>query len=361
MSREKRDAERAARRAKRLAARTEARARRQERHAQRAAERAERLAERVRRRPEREKNLDQSIEDMVDEVTEKAEAWIDEQARQLFGSADEDREVRRAEKAAMRAREAAAKARQQADRAGKAASDLSELEVSMYDDGMDTYYDDSFDDVLDDGMGDEELWMDSEPTRRRSSRRSKRRYGTGRFSEHWSYDDFKMTRRRRRGWRSPHLYRDRERKKVCGVCAGVADYFGRPAWEIRLYAVLGLFFLPSLVVPAYFIMYFLMDDKPYYRRVTDRVDEDLEANHDGALDEGPSTRSHNQESKTKQESAMKKSKSSGVEPRMNNDQAMSVAKEKFSDIEQRLRQMETHVTSSRFELQREIKKISGED
>ncbi|MEK9868637.1 MAG: PspC domain-containing protein [Gammaproteobacteria bacterium] len=361
MSREKRDAERAARRAKRLAARTEARARRQERHAQRAAERAERLAERVRRRPEREKNLDQSIEDMVDEVTEKAEAWIDEQARQLFGSADEDREVRRAEKAAMRAREAAAKARQQADRAGKAASDLSELEVSMYDDGMDTYYDDSFDDVLDDGMGDEELWMDSEPTRRRSSRRSKRRYGTGRFSEHWSYDDFKMTRRRRRGWRSPHLYRDRERKKVCGVCAGVADYFGRPAWEIRLYTVLGLFFLPSLVVPAYFIMYFLMDDKPYYRRVTDRVDEDLEANHDGALDEGPSSRSHNQESKTKQESAMKKSKSRGVEPRMNNDQAMSVAKEKFSDIEQRLRQMETHVTSSRFELQREIKKISGED
>ena len=355
MSREKRDAERAARRAKRLAARTEARARRQERHAQRAAERAERLAERVGRRPEREKNLDQSIEDMVDEVTEKAEAWIDEQARQLFGSGDEDREVRRAEKAAMRAREAAAKARQQADRAGKAASDLSELEVSMYDDGMDTYYDDSFDDVLDDGMGDEELWMDSEPTRRRSSRRSKRRYGTGRFSEHWSYDDFKMTRRRRRGWRSPHLYRDRERKKVCGVCAGVADYFGRPAWEIRLYTVLGLFFLPSLVVPAYFIMYFLMDDKPYYRRVTDRVDEDLEAN------ERPSTRNHNQELKTKQESAMKKGKPIGVEPRMNNDQAMSVAKEKFSDIEQRLRQMETHVTSSRFELQREIKKISGED
>lgn len=48
-------------------------------------------------------------------------------------------------------------------------------------------------------------------------------------------------------------------------------------------------------------------------------------------------------------------------PVMNNVQTMKVAKEKFSDIEQRLREMESHVTSSRFELQRELKKISGED
>lgn len=361
MSRDKRDAERAARRAKRLAERTEERARRQERHAQRAAERAERLAERVRRRPDREKNLDKSIEDIVDEVTEKAEAWIDEQTRQLFGSGDEDREVRRAEKEAKRAREAAAKARQQADRAGKAASDLSELEASMYDDSMDAYYDDSLDDALDDGMGGDELWMGDESPRRRRNRRSRRRYGSGRFSEHWGYDDFKMTRRRRRGWRSPHLYRDRQRKKVCGVCAGVADYFGRPAWEIRLYAVLGLFFLPSLVVPAYFIMYFLMDDKPYYRRVTDRVDEDLESYDDAEMEQQPAARSRRQERKAKRASAMKNGKPAGGEPQMNNVQAMSIAKEKFSDIEQRLRQMESHVTSSRFELQRELKKISGED
>ena len=48
-------------------------------------------------------------------------------------------------------------------------------------------------------------------------------------------------------------------------------------------------------------------------------------------------------------------------PVMNNVQAIKTAKGKFADIEQRLRQMETHVTSSQFELNREFRKISGED
>lgn len=47
--------------------------------------------------------------------------------------------------------------------------------------------------------------------------------------------------------------------------------------------------------------------------------------------------------------------------KLNNEQAMKTAREKFADIEQRLRQMESHVTSSRFELQREFRKMVGED
>ena len=316
MSRDRRDAERAARRASRLAERAEERVRRKERQAERAAERAERLAERANRRPLREKDLDRSIEDLVDEVTQKAEAWIDEL---IDSSAEQDRDVQRADRQAKRAQREADEARASADRAEREAEQMSS---SM---------DDQF-------AGDQ-------PSRRRQKKSRRRRYGHGRFGSSWS-------RARRR--RTAHLYRDRERKKILGVCAGIADYFGRPTWEMRLYAVLGLFFIPQIVFPAYFITYFFMEDKPYYRRVTDRFDYEMDT-FDEARDDAQSRRPEQDSGK----SEMTGRKTRGVQPGMSNVQAMKTAKEKFSDIEQRLRQMETHVTSSKFELQRELKKISG--
>ena len=92
-------------------------------------------------------------------------------------------------------------------------------------------------------------------------------------------------------------------------------------------------------------MYFLMDDKPYYRRVTDAYDEsddndDFEENM--TSNKGGSSRR-------------------GAKSGMSNVETLKVAKQKFADLEDRLRSMESHVTSSRFELQRELRKISGED
>ena len=46
--------------------------------------------------------------------------------------------------------------------------------------------------------------------------------------------------------------------------------------------------------------------------------------------------------------------------RIDNAQAMRDAKAQFGDIEERLRAMEGHVTSSSFELKREIRKMSGD-
>ncbi len=138
-----------------------------------------------------------------------------------------------------------------------------------------------------------------------------------------------------------------QHKKILGVCAGIADYFGRPVWEIRLCAVMGLIFIPSMVIPAYFIMYFLMDDKPRYRRFTDRFAE-AESGH------------YEQDDNLSENAQRSTNDRSMGRPTMDNVQAMQVVKEKFSEVEQRLRRMETHVTSPRFELQREFKKISEE-
>ncbi|MDA0978269.1 MAG: PspC domain-containing protein [Proteobacteria bacterium] len=384
MSKDRRDAEQVARRARRLAERAAERARRKEQQAKRAQERAERLAERVKRRARKDGNLDRSIEDFFDDMTNKAERWIDDQAKRFFSSPEEVREIRRARIDARRAREEADRARDSAARAGKAADDLSVLEnefdrsrqsrsaahdlygemdddSGLYDMGLDDLglHDSGFDDLeMDDAGFDDDGFGHRSRRARRSARRQakQRKYGAGRDPEGSSWHGFDWgeswygSRRRARSRKTTHLYHDKQRKRVLGVCAGLADYWGRPTWEIRLYTVLGLFFIPSVTVPAYFILYFLMDEKPYYRRVTDRFDESADGRH---------KKSKGDRFTREDESAMQQA--AEARSKLNNEQAMKTAREKFADIEQRLRQMESHVTSSRFELQREFRKMAGED
>lgn len=270
MSKSDQEQHAAARRAERLAERAGERARRKEREAIRAAERAVRLAHRAGHRVSR--DLENSMEDLVDKVADqwnhKAQQWLEEQKSKLRDHY-EGEDVEGADKKAREARREAKRLRVKAD---KAARRVSELEKER-------------------GRG-------------------------GRIKL-----------RRRHG----NFYRDSKKAKVCGVCAGAAQYLGVPIWQARLAAVMGLVFMPQIIIPVYFIFYFLMDDKPYYRQVTDRYDEPEQA---------------------MAEVYAKRSQDSG--------RALRDTKEKFSDIEARLRTMESHVTSSHFELNRELNKLSGE-
>ncbi|MDZ7686143.1 MAG: hypothetical protein U5O39_14965 [Gammaproteobacteria bacterium] len=92
-----------------------------------------------------------------------------------------------------------------------------------------------------------------------------------------------------------------------------------------------------------FIAYFLMDDKPYYRRVTDRYPEEEDAFEEDLT------------------MAQQASRDGSSQPAISNTEAFQQAKQKFADLEERLRSIESRVTSSRFELQRELQKISGDD
>lgn len=339
MSRDKRDAEQAARRAQRLAERAEGRARRKQRQAERAAERSERLADRESLRSARARQLNRSVEDLVDEVAQKAAQWVDDQTRRVFDSPDEGRRAKRAALEAAKAKRDAEKARNSADQAGRAAEALSRYEKSL---GPDSGFEDFFEDV-------EQPHSRSRARVKNARRKSRSKEEGPGFA--WAYYAWPRSRSRARNRKSARLYRDRQRKKICGVCAGIADYLGRPVGEVRLYALLGLIFIPSVVIPSYFIGYFFMGDKPYYRHVTDRFEEDVDSQSCGRDDSaaGKRNRSHGQQSSV-----------SNQEPDMSNVQAMKMAKDKFFDIEQRLRQMEGHVTSSRFELEREFHKISAE-
>lgn len=350
---QRREAEVAARRARRLADRAEQRAERKGEQARRAAERADKLAERAKRQSPRDREIDRSIEDYVDDVADKwsakAEDWIDRNAKKMFdeasldemtnnqyanpqgyfdddvydeehndieesnsrkhrGSSAMNRDRGGSNATAKEAHRLAEKARQTADAAERLARASTAGNFNA---------------------------RQSRRSRRRSKSRSARMSGEGTFSA-WKRKSWK-----RRGY---GFYYDDKNKKVCGVCAGTAEYLGVATWQVRLGAVLGLIFVPSFMVPAYFITYFLMDKKPYYREANDRY----EAEHD-LHEDVPSMR--------KRKSSQAKTNSAAPLPAG----SLKVAKKKFMDIESRLRSMESHVTSSRFELQREIKKISGED
>ena len=58
------------------------------------------------------------------------------------------------------------------------------------------------------------------------------------------------------------LYRDPKREKIGGVCAGIARYYGMEPWVVRCIAVTALLFFPTIVFPAYWIAYFVMDKPP---------------------------------------------------------------------------------------------------
>jgi phage shock protein C len=358
---EHREAEVAARRARRLADRAEQRAERKGEQARRAAERADMLAQRAKRQSPRDREIDGSIEDYVDDVADKwsakAEDWIERNARKMFDESSTDETANNSYK----------------DRQGY-------FDDDVYDEEHIDNHNDNHNDTPESksrkrkgssamkrDRGDSNATANeaqrlAEKARKtadaaerlarasasgdlnsRRSRRSRRRASSraGRISVEGAFSAWKRKSWKRRGY---GFYYDDKNKKICGVCAGTAEYLGVETWQVRLVAVLGLIFAGSFMVPAYFITYFLMDKKPYYRQANDRY----EAEHD-LHEDVPSMR--------KRKSSQSKTNSTAPLPAG----SLKVAKKKFMDIEARLRSMESHVTSSRFELQREIKKISGED
>lgn len=123
------------------------------------------------------------------------------------------------------------------------------------------------------------------------------------------------------------LYRSKKNGKIGGVCAGIANYFGLEIWLVRVLMasaiiLTGFFGLPLL---CYVVAWFVLDDEP-------KLQEDLS--------ESPiSVKSNIWQS--------------GELPR----QALHDIKHRFSELEGRLRNLEGHVTSSAFNLKREIDQL----
>ena len=129
--------------------------------------------------------------------------------------------------------------------------------------------------------------------------------------------------------RSRRLYRDPSRQKIAGVCAGIANYYGVETWVARCIAVTGMLFLPSIVFPAYWIMYFVMD-KPSKETMRDD-DSGAQKDHSSPAPE--------------------------FGTRLSPRRSLRNAQVDLAEVELRLRRMESHVTSDQYELRRELNKI----
>jgi len=117
------------------------------------------------------------------------------------------------------------------------------------------------------------------------------------------------------------LYRDTENGMIAGVCAGLADYLGTGRGVTRLVAVLMLmvFTLPTAV--AYLAAIILLDPKPATLYRDRREEEFWRSMHRAPRD------------------------------------TLGNVRMRFRDMDRRLRQIESYLTSRKFTLDREFEKI----
>ncbi len=161
----------------------------------------------------------------------------------------------------------------------------------------------------------------------RSQRSRRRRDAERRFHA--------LTRRPRR------LYRDVSRRRIAGVCAGIANYFGVETWVTRCVAVVGLIFMGQVTLPAYLVAWVVMERAPVPGEPSRHRRRRFGLGGPGAY-----RRANSGESTER--SAMGAFSPKG---------RLRALQADAGELELRLRRMETHVTSGQYELQRELRNI----
>ena len=123
--------------------------------------------------------------------------------------------------------------------------------------------------------------------------------------------------------RGRRLYQNRDKGLICGVCAGVADYFGFDLTVTRVLTALSLLFFPLLTLIAYFVLALLLPKRP--RGLGGPTDREADA-----LQRQVRSAPH---------------------------ATLDSARHRFREMEARLQRMEKYLTSSRFKLDREFEAL----
>lgn len=152
------------------------------------------------------------------------------------------------------------------------------------------------------------------------------------------------------------LYRDPEKGKVAGVCAGIADYFGLETWLVRILTVTGFFLLAGpFVLVAYVAAWFILEKKPaagYAKPKSHRPA--YRSNGKGWHNTPQQTHVSNDHDDIETKVEVKAKVWQAGEPPK---QAFATIKTQFEHLEGRLRGMESYVTSAEFQLNREISRL----
>lgn len=136
------------------------------------------------------------------------------------------------------------------------------------------------------------------------------------------------------------LLRDDRNGKIAGVCAGVADYFGWELWLVRIVVLASVLLGFGTFLPVLYLVGWIVLEKK-------SVAERRKNSNDGADYQAPIVvKPRPVEVKTR---VWQRGESAR--------QALSHLRSQFDNIETRVRQMESYVTSSQFQLEREINKL----
>jgi phage shock protein C len=148
------------------------------------------------------------------------------------------------------------------------------------------------------------------------------------------------------------LHRDPSKGKIAGVCAGIAEYFGMEIWLVRVLTLTGFFLLGG---PFFFVGYiaawFILEKKP--RGLSSKPKDD-EFTSRSQYNKARGKGWHNVPEQDSEKVVVKSKVWQAGEPPK---QAFIDIKQRFAKNESRLRKMETYVTSSEFQLNRELSKL----
>lgn len=125
------------------------------------------------------------------------------------------------------------------------------------------------------------------------------------------------------GPKPSRLYRNRERGRIFGVCAGLADYFGISPFLVRIAAVIALFMFPPPTIICYLLATLLIDRAPAFQYESDAEKEFWR------------------------------------QLRLKPSESLSRLRHRYREQEQRIRNMEAFVTSSEAKLHRAFRDLES--
>jgi phage shock protein C len=134
------------------------------------------------------------------------------------------------------------------------------------------------------------------------------------------------------------LYKNPDQAKLCGVCAGLAEYFDFETWVVRVIAFSFFLFSGGTAVVAYFVACFILEPKPGSKSDKGCFGSEKQRNRTEA--------SEQRQYKASVKDVWKKGDAPSV--------TLAEVEDSFAKIENKLQNMETFVTSKKYQLVKEF-------
>jgi phage shock protein C len=152
------------------------------------------------------------------------------------------------------------------------------------------------------------------------------------------------------------IYRNTRDGKICGVCAGIADYLEVSVFPVRLFFML-VAFLAGFPVLLYVGAAMVLDKKPAEAYQYESRSRSSGSQFHGD-DETAAPRTANTGAAAKESAKTRGSERSGFRDQYSQRSEFQYCARRLASLKQRLARMEAYITSNRFKLQREFKGMS---